>query len=118
MLSHTDLKFLYCFGSHGVYLVEVQRCDLPEDAAPQDVYFWLWLETDSDQVKRLQFESMGEEDGLEIRNFKEGVLSFDNEVAEFLHHDDTGLAMDRIARGSITKAIKARCHTFLQGLLT
>lgn len=116
-MLHTDIEFLYAFSSHGLYLVEIKRLDLGEEAPSSDVYYWLRFNTDDGSIERLEFVSMDTDEGVEVREFADGALSFDNEVGEYLYSNGDGVALDRIGKGSVEKAVKKRFFEYLQSII-
>ncbi len=79
-------------------VLEVKRTDIAEDSAPENLYYWLSISTESKKVDRLVFVSMGEEvvkgNKMQVRTFEDGELRFDNSFAKFVHKNDGHILMN------------------------
>lgn len=117
-MDHRSFEFLYCFKSHGVCLLEMKRTDLPDGAPPDQCFFWLRINLESSQVERLTFQDAGREENLEVREFDDCSLTFDEEMAEYVPEEGLALALDRIAKKSIPKSIKALSVDYVIKLIT
>lgn len=78
-----SFKFLYSFKGAGIGLIEIKRTDLPERAPLSDIYKWLVITEDKEEVYALTFKSMCKDDHHEFRSFLEAELQFDKEQAVF-----------------------------------
>lgn len=83
-------KVLFCFEDGIKLITEVKRTDI-QSADKILIYKWLLINKRSGQVQQLIFQSMDQSEGEQIRNFAEGVLTWNAENVSF-----NGEEMDRI----------------------
>ena len=69
-------RVLFLFSSSSLLLFEIKRLDLPASAEPSQLYHWYQYEPDTDQLQRLDFESMLSDPPFEVREFRQGTLRF------------------------------------------
>ncbi|MET0572835.1 MAG: hypothetical protein ABWZ79_15530 [Pedobacter agri] len=77
-------KILYLFESSTLFIVEVKRLDLPENADLSDLYQWLYLDRQSGAFIKLWFNSMDSSPAVEERYFEQGYLKFNEGQATFI----------------------------------
>ena len=77
MSDPVTYEYLFCFVDKRACLAEVKVRDLPEGTPPARVYHWLYFDRQTQELTRLLFRSMREEDGRGYRQFAQGKLNFD-----------------------------------------
>lgn len=81
----TDLfhfKVLFWFEDDLNIITEIKRTDIQSEDKSL-VYKWLHIYKSSGQIWQLTFQSMDQADGKQIRNFAEGVLTWNADNVSF-----------------------------------
>lgn len=87
------IKYLFMFENENNAIVEIKRKDQPEDTPKDQVYFWLMVNKNSKKVEKLDFISMIKEP-KQIREFKQGMLSFDEKNAFYNNESFNNIKVD------------------------
>jgi hypothetical protein len=75
-------KVLFCFEDEFKLIVEIKRIDIQSEDKSL-VYKWLHIDKSSGQVWQLSFQSMEQSSGEQIRNFAEGILTWNAEKVSY-----------------------------------
>lgn len=67
-----------------LYIVEIKRTDLAEDADIAEKFKWLIINKDTLAIKELHFNSMDSSGEIEERYFQEGYLKFNTTTGTFI----------------------------------
>ncbi|RZL18210.1 MAG: hypothetical protein EOO96_27965 [Pedobacter sp.] len=67
-----------------LYIVEIKRTDLAEDADIAEKFKWLIINKDTLAIKELHFNSMDSSGEIEERYFQEGYLKFNATTGTFI----------------------------------
>jgi len=67
-----------------LYIVEIKRTDLAEDADIAEKFKWLMINKDNLAIKELHFNSMDSSGEIEERYFQEGYLKFNATTGTFI----------------------------------
>jgi hypothetical protein len=78
-----SFKCLYYFTSPEFSVVEIKRTDLVEGAPLSDIYKWLIVIPQKDEVFDLEFKSMQKIENEEFRSFVEGEFRFNRVEGHF-----------------------------------
>ncbi|KLN62483.1 hypothetical protein WH96_03040 [Kiloniella spongiae] len=78
-MKKSSFKTLFYLSNEDVNIVEIKRLDLPETADKSDIFHWLLFGNDC-SIQKLTFVSMNEENGFQLREFKEGKLRFNDDI--------------------------------------
>lgn len=81
MAKPLDLEFLYYFSNASMYVLEAKINGLGEGVSPDRVFHWLCYDRTVQEFKRLSFESMGSDGGMDYRIFAQGTLHFNRSEA-------------------------------------
>ncbi len=101
-------KYLFAFENDEFMVVETKLLDMPEGAAPSDVYFWLLINKNENSCKHLTFKSMKKEP-IQIREFEEGYLEFTNDTAKF-----NDINLNKVDLNEISDKIKKTIISFFE----
>ena len=113
MSESIEYEYLFYFFNDAISLVEVKLMSLPEGAAIDRVYHWLYIEEEN--VQKLHFKSRREQGGLNYREFAQGNLSFDEKMAQLLLHDPAvEIELSAAASCNIPIESDARVRDFLR----
>lgn len=107
-----NFKVLFYFSSPDYSLIETKRLDLPESAAPGDVYKWLVFEHATSEFTNLTFKSMKKEGLLEYRSFQEAELSFDVSEAQ-LQIQDGSMVFNRQSVEDVSDELNDKLGSYL-----
>lgn len=117
------MKFscLYLFDNSTHTLVEVKIDSLSKETPKQHRYHWLLVDRRLEKVTSLNFVSMSQNDAKSARNFREGVLEFDTQVARYLPTGSCDalelLAGDKVAlRPGLSQAIAEFIVNYLRSV--
>ena len=75
-------KVLFWFADDSKIIAEIKRTDIQSEDKNL-VYSWLHIDTHSEQIKKLTFQSMNQLDGEQIRMFSEGILKWNTAYVTF-----------------------------------
>lgn len=102
---------IYSFRSDEQYLVEVKRIDAPQGASKSDVFFWLFWSGNNNTVQRLDFVSMEQKEGQQMRTFRQAQLRFNMEEAHL--SPDSGPSIT-LRAAPLSQACEAAVTRFLE----
>ena len=111
-----EYKILYGFQSHGITILEVKRMNEPETADPDLVYFWLKISGPEQSIERLIFVDSDSNETEEFREFEQGELCFDENIAEYIEDDGVGYALDVIGPEDLDPEIYPKIESLLEGI--
>ncbi|MEH6629788.1 MAG: hypothetical protein V7776_03120 [Halopseudomonas aestusnigri] len=74
-----QFKTLFHLSNHEIDIVEIKHLGLPGDSDKSLIFYWFMISKGNAPI-RLTFASMTEEGENQIRDFKEGELSFNGNV--------------------------------------
>lgn len=94
-MNQFPFKLLFCFEDEFKLIVEIKRTDIQSEDKSQ-VYKWLQIQKENQNeneecIRVLTFQSMNQADGQQIREFAEGILTWNADNVTF-----NGKVMDRI----------------------
>ena len=82
-----NFDVLYYFMNENFNVIEVKRTDREETAHASELYYWLYIPTETLLAERLHFKSMSEEtvngNLINVREFDSAELRFDDAFAKF-----------------------------------
>ena len=114
-MKHTPpIHILYFLEGKEFCLTEVKRTDLPQEPDKSKVYFWLFIDTRTGAVQKLDFVSMKSEKGKEQRRFVQGKLTFDSREGVFENQQGEHPLQTR-PPASLPEKIMNQIQVFLQG---
>ena len=93
----SPFQIICLLASHGKVVVELKFLDQEPEQEQSNTYRWIFFDVEKTKGENLDFLDQDQEDGVEYREFKQGNLSFDNNVGQLLLNDGTGFALDRLA---------------------
>ena len=94
------MKFtvLHYFMNENLTVIEVKKEGLTENLSKDQVYFWLSILSESQEVKRLDFQEMKQENvngkTMNVRIFSQGDLRFDDFFARCIIHGNGQILMN------------------------
>lgn len=116
MSASLNYDYLCCFSNDTAFVVEVKVKNLAASAPLNKIYHWLYIE--SGQVQKLQFKSMREQDGRNYREFVQGALIFDAEIAKLrLHQPAVEVELAVGGSDSIPADLDTLVRSFLQQII-
>ncbi len=71
------LSILFKFSNNEYDLIEVKRLDKPDGSPKKELFFWFLFHKGSCEIMRLKFQSFNNIEGIDIREFDQGVLKID-----------------------------------------
>ncbi|MDQ8051953.1 MAG: hypothetical protein REI78_02955 [Pedobacter sp.] len=77
-------KCLYLLENFYLYIIEVKRTDLADDAPASEKFKWLKIDKASNKTTQITFRSMDSSGEIEERYFEEGFLKFNNTIGTFI----------------------------------
>ena len=84
LLSPDSFKILFQFRNSQDLFLEECRLDIPENRPPGERFQWFhYQQVPVDVLEPLHFEGMGQSDGQQWRQFREGKLVFNGQSAIF-----------------------------------
>ena len=81
--NQPSLEILYLFENDTHIISELKRLDVSSEESPDKRFFWFKFKKESNEVTKLNFISMRNNDEEQERSFEEGQLSFNNFKAVF-----------------------------------
>ena len=81
---------LYFLDNTSVFIIEIKRTDLAEDADISAVYNWMKIDKSTLQVNLLSFRAMDSSAQIEERFFEEGYLKFNEHEGTFIEKFNSG----------------------------
>ncbi|WP_085907477.1 hypothetical protein [Kiloniella majae] len=78
-MSISRFQVLFYLSNQDISVVEIKRLDLPETVEKSDRFHWLLVDKNY-LVQKLTFVSMSQENGFQVREFKEGKLRFNKDL--------------------------------------
>lgn len=81
---------LYFLDNTSIFIVEIKRTDLAEDADISAIYNWMKIEQSTLEVTALSFRSMDSSAQVEERFFEEGYLKFNENEGTFIEKFNSG----------------------------
>jgi hypothetical protein len=99
-----SFKCLYYFTSSEFSVVEIKRTDLLEGAPLSDIYKWLIIIPQKEEVFDLKFKSMQKIENEEFRSFVEGEFRF-NRVEGHFNLFDKNFQLDFKNQNEVSDAI-------------
>lgn len=79
-----NFKCLYHLENYDLYIIEIKRTDLSNDAPIADRFKWLKISKETLEITPLNFASMDSAGEIEERYFEEGYLKFDSKTGTFI----------------------------------
>lgn len=80
---------LYLFENQEIFIVEINRTDLPDGSIKSDVCKWLLVDKDRLGITQLVLLSLNSSDFNEERFFRQGYLSFDSDQAIYIRESSS-----------------------------
>jgi hypothetical protein len=81
---------LYFLDNTDIFIIEIKRNDLNEDADSSSVYQWMKVDKSTLEVNPLSFRSMDSSAQVEERFFEEGYLKFNEHDGTFIEKFNSG----------------------------
>ncbi len=100
-------KYLFAFENDNSVLVETKLLNMPEGTPPAQVYFWIQFDKKTNSCQHLNFVAM-EKEPVQVREFKEGRLEFNNDKANF-----NGVSFKNIDVNTLSEDVKNSVVNFL-----
>lgn len=85
-----DFTCLYFLENNKHAVLEIKRYDLAENADIADVYLWLVINKQSEQITRLTFRSMDSSGEVQERFFEQGYLKFNSHTGTYIEKFNSG----------------------------
>ena len=80
----------YHLENYDLYIIEIKRTDLDNDAPIADRFKWLKINKETLEITQLNFASMDSAGEIEERYFEEGYLKFDSKTGTFIEKYNSG----------------------------
>lgn len=81
---------LYFLENTAIFIIEIKRTDLSEDADSSSVYQWMKIDKSTLGITLLSFRSMDSSAQVEERFFEEGYLKFNEHDGTFIEKFNSG----------------------------
>jgi len=85
-----NFECLYYLENNDLYIIEIKRTDLSNDAPIADRFKWLKINKETLEITQLNFASMDSAGEIEERYFAEGYLKFDHKTGTFIEKYNSG----------------------------
>lgn len=81
---------LYFLDNTDIFIIEIKRTDLAEDADISEIYKWVKINKSTLDVSALSFRAMDSSAQVEERFFEEGYLKFNENEGTFIEKFNSG----------------------------
>ena len=112
-LSSPEFEIPNVFGSHDLFLLEVMRTDLSDEAPDSEVYLWFLYDETEEDFRKLDLVTADSDGSVEYCEFKQGEFNFDDSVGELSLDTGSSYALDRIEGEAIPDEVLSKIKEFL-----
>lgn len=103
-------KCVYFLENFYLYILEIKRTDLPDDAQIDEKFKWLRIDKESMEISRLNFTAMDTSGEIEERYFEEGYLKFNQTIGTFIEKYNA-------AQHPLNRRLAFKMHTALENAI-
>ena len=109
-----NFQCLYFLENFNLWIIELKRLDLPEDAATGDKFKWLLIDKQTLKISPMDFSSMDSSQQIEERFFQQGYLKFNDSTGTFIEkYNSAQHPLDRRKDFKISTALENAIIEFL-----
>lgn len=91
-------------------ILEIKRTDLPENADISEVFQWLMLAKQSQQIEALTFRSIDSSGQVQERFFEQGYLKFNSQTGTYIEKFNSGQHQSHDSCNGIYGLMSSKLH--------